>query len=416
MQEIKVHVVKYPDRQNLMLRYRCPLTGRHKAKSAGTASEKKALKAAGEWEEALNSGRYAAPSRVTWGAFREKYETEVLAGLAPATQHKTGYMLDVLERILKPERVRDITAARLSHLQAELRKGQKLKGRARRPCSPATVDGYLRTIRAVLALAVEWGYLPAMPKVRSEKRSDAASKAKGRALCGEEFDKMLAAVPRVLKARPNTLGVDVVTPWRHYLQGLWLSGLRLGESLRLYWNREDSPSADYLEIDLMSYKRPMLVIPAGSHKGKRDVLLPITPDFAEFLEAVPATQRRGPVFNPEPLRRHEGRERRQERVSNTIAAIGRAAGVVVNDSGKCASAHDLRRSFAKRWAGRVMPHCLMQLMRHREIATTMAYYAGRDAEAVADQVWGLLGNNLGNTAPNEAFGQAEAVAISTDPE
>ena len=40
--EIKVHVVKYPDRDNLVMRYVDPFTGRHVAKSARTADNKKA--------------------------------------------------------------------------------------------------------------------------------------------------------------------------------------------------------------------------------------------------------------------------------------------------------------------------------------------------------------------------------------
>jgi hypothetical protein len=55
--EIKVHVCKYPDRANLMLRYRDPYTGRHVCKTAGTASEKEAIGAAAVWQDELRSGR-----------------------------------------------------------------------------------------------------------------------------------------------------------------------------------------------------------------------------------------------------------------------------------------------------------------------------------------------------------------------
>lgn len=59
------------------------------------------------------------------------------------------------------------------------------------------------------------------------------------------------------------------------------------------------------------------------------------------------------------------------------------------DTGKTASAHDLRRAFGQRWATRVMPQILMQLMRHEEIATTMKFYVGREAEATAETFFGL---------------------------
>jgi integrase len=54
---------------------------------------------------------------------------------------------------------------------------------------------------------------------------------------------------------------------------------------------------------------------------------------------------------------------------------------------KYASAHDFRRAFGDRWALRVMPPVLMQLMRHESIETTMRYYVGRSVQATADVVW-----------------------------
>ena len=88
--------------------------------------------------------------------------------------------------------------------------------------------------------------------------------------------------------------------------------------------------------------------------------------------------------------------------SKIISRIGKKAGVKVaeTDKGpKYASAHDLRRSFGFRWAMRVMPAVLQQLMRHASIETTMKYYVGKNAEATADVAWEAVGNTLGNTHP-----------------
>jgi integrase len=57
---------------------------------------------------------------------------------------------------------------------------------------------------------------------------------------------------------------------------------------------------------------------------------------------------------------------------------------------KFASAHDLRRSFGERWALRVMPQVLMELMRHESIDTTMQFYVGRNAERTADALWAAV--------------------------
>jgi integrase len=75
--------------------------------------------------------------------------------------------------------------------------------------------------------------------------------------------------------------------------------------------------------------------------------------------------------------------------------------VVVNKlDGKFASAHDLRRSFATRWAARVKPATLQLMMRHADIKTTLDYYVDQDADEVAAELWASheKGNRIGNSA------------------
>jgi len=156
--------------------------------------------------------------------------------------------------------------------------------------------------------------------------------------------------------------------------------------------------------------RPLLSISAEHEKGHRDRLLPITPDFAEFLKAVPPSERKGRVFKP-----YDSDSPSKYNVSERISEFGKAAKIVVNSRSKFASAHDLRRSFGERWAMKVMPQLLMQLMRHSSIETTMRFYVGRNALAVADMLYDLdakeknnsekqgskkanLGYTLGNTS------------------
>ena len=76
---------------------------------------------------------------------------------------------------------------------------------------------------------------------------------------------------------PKVMGEEATGSWLYYLSGLWLSGLRLGESLNLSW--DDSAK---LSVDLLD-EYPMLRIPAELEKGHKDRLLPIVPDFAQFL-------------------------------------------------------------------------------------------------------------------------------------
>lgn len=48
-----------------------------------------------------------------------------------------------------------------------------------------------------------------------------------------------------------------------------------------------------------------------------------------------------------------------------------------------ASAHDLRRAFGHRWAKKVMPMVLKELMRHESVTTTEKYYVGVQAQETA---------------------------------
>ena len=182
--------------------------------------------------------------------------------------------------------------------------------------------------------------------------------------------------------------------WQRLLTGLWLSGLRLGEALRLSWDWEAGFSVD------TTGKYPVFRIRSDSQKSGRDEVAPMTPDFAEWLLQTPEAERVGLVF-PIPSMKAPGMA--PHNVSRTVAEIGRKAGVVTDAvTGACASAHDLRRSFGTRWSKRVMPAVLKRLMRHADISTTMGYYVDLDAGDLAAQLWAGFGNTSGNNGQSEA--------------
>ncbi len=223
---------------------------------------------------------------------------------------------------------------------------------------------------------------------------------KGRPLRLEEFERMLAAVE-------SQVGKDQAPSWKHLLEGLWFSGFRLAEALDFYWD----DSSKLMPWDL-SAKRPTMVIHGELEKGGKDrPYFPLTPDFAEFLRRTPEAERTGPVFAP--LLRRGGRSTRSDRtIGKRLTAIGRAAGVIVSQSRnpeksdtlktKFASAHDLRRTFGSRWAIRLKPAVLQQLMRHESIETTMGYYVELDSEDLADAIWNGYEQSR-RDKPNEHF-------------
>jgi integrase len=184
-------------------------------------------------------------------------------------------------------------------------------------------------------------------------RSRRVSPNGDRPITGEEFERMLEATAAVV-------GDDSAPGWRRYLTGLWTSGLRLSESLVLSWDRQASLVPVFLEQG-----RPMLRGPAERDKCLTGRVQPMAPEFALLLAETPPQERTGPVF-PLSSTRPEAR-----RVSEIISAIGKKARVVVYvnptspEKVKYASAHDFRRAFRKRWAARITPEHLQELMGHQ---------------------------------------------------
>jgi hypothetical protein len=118
--EIKVYVIN-KRRTNLYLRNIDPLTGRPVEKSAETSKQKAALAVAGKWPAELREGRYQKPSRVTWEAFRERYATNVLPGLASATATTYEATLNVFERTYNPDKLAKVTTSTITTFVSKLR-------------------------------------------------------------------------------------------------------------------------------------------------------------------------------------------------------------------------------------------------------------------------------------------------------
>ena len=394
-----VTVVKYPDRDHFMLRWKDPVTGKLRSKTAGTSLRREAERAAVRLEKEISEGKHGPAARMSWQEFREYHERHCLSAMKPRSFKAYLVALNAYERFHKPVRLADISAACVTSWQTELR----IEGK-----SEATIACYTRHLRAVLNWAQTQGLLNVVPMITMPKRVRGTKAMKGRPITTEEFERMLVAVPCVV-------GVEAAASWRHYLQGLWVSGLRLTESLLLEWTNR-KPGA--LVVDF-SGRHPMLRIPAESDKGGQDRLLPIAPEFANFLQATPVKERHGRVFKLVGRRRDNARML-ADWVSRVVCRIGREARIVVDererrlvsdaragkarskskarkrhkseieDGGvkrKYASSHDLRRAFGLRWSTRVMPIVLQQLMRHESIETTLRYYVGRDADMVADTLW-----------------------------
>lgn len=156
-----------------------------------------------------------------------------------------------------------------------------------RSLADITIKSYLAHLRSYLNWAASMELIPRTPIFPKFKQARAVKVMKGRPITPTEFKRMLNAIPDVIKINDkHEAGKEkkaiVVESWKFYLRGLWFSGLRLTESLILSWDNEEG-----LLVDLHSHKYPMLRIRAEAEKGNKDRLMPIVPEFTEFLLSVP---------------------------------------------------------------------------------------------------------------------------------
>jgi integrase len=390
MDDISISVFRRSGEKYYHMQYRDPVSGQKVRKSTGVMKKREADRIAAKWEKEIRAGNDWRRGQMEWSQFREIYETQKLSGLAEKTEQKSITVLNVLDRIIKPRKLKDLNTQTLNRYQSELRKlGRKEQ----------TIKSHLAHIRSALSWAYDQSWIDAVPRMPKIQRAKTSKVMKGRAITTEEFERMLEAVGKVIvepnkgkaqKRSDRKPDLRRVPSWQDLIRGLWLSGLRLGEAMELHWS-----DVTKIRVD-MSGRHPMFRIPEESEKGNEDRVLPLSPEFAEWLYTVPKKNRRGHVFNPIP--QNYGKDRLgSQTVGRTIASIGQAAGIIVDwkpaaNAGDeptplFASAHDLRRSFGERWSSRLMPKELMELMRHKSIDTTMRFYVGQNADKTASILW-----------------------------
>ena len=353
------------DRKPLVLRW-VDERGIQRQKTAGTSSRKEAERIAGKLEAELNEGRYKEPNKITWEQFRILFEDEKLRPMSKKTIDSYMTTMNHIERYLNPIKLSDITTQSLSTFAAKLRTTG---------VAETTVAKYIRHTKALINWAHGMELLTAIPRFPKIKTKRTSTVMKGRPITNEEFQLMLNSVSEIV-------GDERAPQWCNYLKGLWLSGLRLRESLELYWDRTDK-----LHIDL-TQEYPMLRINGQYEKGKKDRLLPIVPEFASFLLETPCHERSGLVFKLTSKITKE--QLKPDEVSKVCSKIGKRANILVSEENerlKYASAHDLRRAYGLRWAKKVMPDQLKELMRHTNVQITLDYYIGVNAQRIAKDLW-----------------------------
>jgi integrase len=348
MTEKRIHVwvQRFTDRTNLMLLWNDPKDGR-RSRSAGTADPKAAEKKRADLEYELNHGKYVGASRMTWERFRELFEEEYLPNLRTRSRDKYREMLNIFEETAVPGLLRSVSERTVTAFLTGMRQ-REVRGRV--GLAPYTMKVYLQMLHKALNYAVEQKLLaecPDFPKVKVPKR-------RPQPVPEELFERLLGKAPS--------------EEWRVLFLTGWLAGLRAGELYSLQWSpTEAAPYPDFA--------RGRIVLPGGFVKGAEDQWVPLDRDLQAALEALPKS---GPhVF---PLVARHGRRMALDTLCSRARRLAERAGVKL-------SLHPLRRGFGCRYAGKVPAQVLQKLMRHRNINTTLDYYANVDL-AVEEAVRG----------------------------
>lgn len=338
-------------------------------RSTGQSNEREALKMSGAIAESILSEEVEEKIEVlTWSEFRDRYEEQVLTARRASTAANMASTMNRIEEVLSPRLLKQAAkASKMSEFNASLlADGLTLY----------SVKRHLSNARALFRWAYRMEYLDRAPYIPFPDPRD-LERSKGRAITEEEFDRIVEVIPKVV-------GEERARDWTRLVRGLWLSGLRLGEALRLSWDDGD------FVVDLNA-ELPRFRVRKSGEKSKRGGRYPITPDFFCFLiEEFQPEERTGLVF-------HASSKSKPElayctnNASRVIVGFGQRAGVKAGIGRKgathFASAHDFRRSFGVRWAKRVDEEELRRLMRHSTIETTREFYTGHEEDDLAVSVW-----------------------------
>jgi integrase len=346
---IRVNLRKKPDRPHYQLYFTDPLTGLERTRSAKTGELKAARLEAARWQVELESSGHNGKA-IGWEYFRKRFQDEHLCHCEKRSRVPVNAALNHFEAIIgKPRDIRQIKSSTMSQFVAGLSKAVD---------STSSVVTYSRHVLTALRWAWKMEMLDRVPSLSLPR---VARLSKGRALTDEEFEKMLAAVDKMACRYKDKL--------KRLMRGLFLSGLRAAEAIRLNWERGS------VLLDMDGGKYPRIIFSGKGQKSRRNEVMPITPDFAAFLNETPKEERVGSVFG---LHMY---------ATSRIAEAGELAKVIVNDTGKFASAHDLRRTFGTRWSYKVRPIILQRIMRHADIKTTLAHYVDQAADDVGRELW-----------------------------
>ena len=329
-------------------------SGKRHAESCGpkVTGRKKAERRQRQIQSELDMGMHQPRGKKKWSEFRKAYTAEIVPNLALRSRDQIKAALNHFERLVSPGRMESIKTQTIDMFVAA-----RSTERGKKPgstVSPATINKDLRHIKAALRVAVEWEYLPKMPKIRMVREPEKLV----RYVTPDHFALLYrdAAALAELPLIPEEPYKPCVW-WRSLLATCYMTGWRIGELLAM--RTED-----------VDCETKTVITRHSDNKGKREELVPVHAVVIEHLTR---------VITDHPFVFRWPHER--DKLWEEFGRIQREVGIHLTCREKHEHTpachvygfHDLRRAFATENAKRMKPATLQKMMRHKALKTTLGY-------------------------------------------
>ncbi len=306
------------DKRGYVLRFYCPIRGQRIRKSCGTRNLTEARRVLRECRERLINGSYAnsggaiteaqvvmAPlyqqtaevenEIMTFDAGFERYRDYKRNRLRKQSFQSLTSAIEMTMRIFEARRANDglspgasleecLSLASLEYLQDRLLDGAEGRYEYR---LPTTVNSVMGDVMAFARYCYKHDWIAKVPPIDD---LDEEEVTRGRAITGEEFDRMIACTAKVV-------GEPAADSWHFLLRVLWESGFRIADVLNFYWDDETKIHPRWAD---RRREHSTMVIPSTQKNGKFDEI-PMLPGLEALLSPIPDSQRTGRVVKLEPV-------------------------------------------------------------------------------------------------------------------
>jgi integrase len=303
-----------------------------------------------------------------------------------------------------------MTLEAMEYLQDQLLDGAEGRYACR---SPNTANSMMGAVMAFVRYCYDHEWIGRVPPV---KKIDVDEVMRGRPIKGEEFDRMLVAVPKVVGEGP-------AESWRFTLDVLWESGFRIADVMQFAW--DDDEKKIHPVWPSRSGQHPTIVIPS-KQKNRKVEEIPLLPGLQRVLDTVPAARRSGFVVDPLPIEYEMKCQRKwfmptPEDLQILIAdhsnlAIAKACGVSDVTVRNWLSRLVLRRKGKVLHFGEEVPQEVIQAMRKRAVRRRHQRPPGRLTDKRVSEIIAAIGQRARVVVrqPDEETGQRIKYASAHD--